>query len=185
MKLHGDAQFSNRRRNVVRAVQIYPMAFVRSLRSGWASCTSAQAYRTPRMAASMQRFRGRQWRYWPVSPKQPLTRPSRLLHFRLFGHHERVVDFDTGYCTALSSLEWPNSSCTARRFFVRPYISDAFVPCGNGISRLLSDLELRWALRPRSRVRSASWMRMRIAQISFNRDGASWPTSFPFSQCSR
>jgi len=59
-------------------------------------------------------------RCWPVSDQQSAADlPSRLLHFRLFGHFECVVDFDTEISNGALSLEWPNRSCTARKFLVR------------------------------------------------------------------
>jgi hypothetical protein len=45
--------------------------------------------------------------------------PVRVLDLGLFGHLQGVVDLDPRYRTVLSSLVCPNSSCTARRFFVR------------------------------------------------------------------
>jgi hypothetical protein len=63
---------------------------------------------------------------WPVG--DPRRRPA-------LRHHTSVCSAISSasstsiprYRTVLSSLEWPSSNCTARRFLVRLYISVAFV----------------------------------------------------------
>ena len=65
-------------------------------------------------------------RRWPVGDPSP--RPA-------LPHHTSVCSAISSasstsiprYRTVLSSLEWPSSNCTARRFLVRLYISVAFV----------------------------------------------------------
>ena len=88
--------------------------------------TKATDYRSPQMAASRQPF---QWCLRRVlAGRRPAPRPA-------LRHHTSVCSAISSasstsiprYRTVLSSLEWPSSNCTARRFLVRLYISVAFV----------------------------------------------------------